>query len=406
MHLRVKGHSDNGLNKLYNEDTYLIDKSFSLFILCNGVGDQTKSAQISKKTAHFFLKHVKEKKKVFVTFNEDPSLINREAVKHCLDEIIQTLNESLWKANQNDPSKKTFGSTLLFSFFIGQDLFFGNIGNGCFFLLRNLEAFQLNEEHSRFKDLIKKNKIPVEERDNHPSLFEPTFFLGAHRFVEPDLFHMEAIDQDFFLMAADGLSAYLNPEFLSDTFEKEISFEKMPQYFIKKAHQEGAKDNITFVAIQTGKPGTPKKKKSSADQETNLPTQKIMALRKLPLFFNFNYRELLNILEIIDLKKFSTGDIILHEGVLGSEMFVILQGQVEVSQAGKKLTTLEKGQWFGEMALIDDEPRSATIKALSPSAFIILERTSLFKLLERHSQMGMKIFLSMLKNLNQRLRTR
>jgi CRP-like cAMP-binding protein len=180
----------------------------------------------------------------------------------------------------------------------------------------------------------------------------------------------------------------------------------MPQYFIKKAHQEGAKDNITFVAIQTGKPGTPKKKKSSADQETNLPTQKIMALRKLPLFFNFNYRELLNILEIIDLKKFSTGDIILHEGVLGSEMFVILQGQVEVSQAGKKLTTLEKGQWFGEMALIDDEPRSATIKALSPSAFIILERTSLFKLLERHSQMGMKIFLSMLKNLNQRLRTR
>jgi CRP/FNR family transcriptional regulator, cyclic AMP receptor protein len=64
-------------------------------------------------------------------------------------------------------------------------------------------------------------------------------------------------------------------------------------------------------------------------------------------------------------RSFSKGDILLNEGDHGDEFYVVLRGQVEIRSGGRCLETLGPNGIFGEMALIDESPRSATVVALT-----------------------------------------
>ena len=77
------------------------------------------------------------------------------------------------------------------------------------------------------------------------------------------------------------------------------------------------------------------------------------------------------------LRFFSEGDVIFRENEPGMEMYVIIEGQVEIRKAtgpssSKTLTTLQKGDMFGEMAVIEKMPRSATAVAIAPTRILVL----------------------------------
>ncbi|HVO38008.1 MAG TPA: cyclic nucleotide-binding domain-containing protein [Spirochaetia bacterium] len=76
-------------------------------------------------------------------------------------------------------------------------------------------------------------------------------------------------------------------------------------------------------------------------------------------------------------RLFNAGDVIFRENEEGSEMFVIVEGRVEIRKAtgpstSKTLTVLQKGDMFGEMAIIEKMPRSATAVALQPTRLLVL----------------------------------
>ena len=120
------------------KDTILIEKGLCLYILCNGVGEGPSASRTGKETAHLFVHHVKEQKKVLIAFNEDPSNKKRDLVKQTLQSIIQKMNEKVFSQNQKHLPKKAIGTTLLFGLFIGTDVFLGNLGNGTVYLSLSL----------------------------------------------------------------------------------------------------------------------------------------------------------------------------------------------------------------------------------------------------------------------------
>ena len=78
-------------------------------------------------------------------------------------------------------------------------------------------------------------------------------------------------------------------------------------------------------------------------------------------------------------RNFATGDTIFSEGERGDEFFVVVRGQVEIRSGNRCFETLGRGAIFGEMALIDDSPRSATVVALTDVTVApIKERQFLF----------------------------
>lgn len=78
--------------------------------------------------------------------------------------------------------------------------------------------------------------------------------------------------------------------------------------------------------------------------------------------------------KLLERKVFYSGQKVFSEGDTGDRAYLIQDGSIEISKNGMVLATLGKGELFGEMALIDDQPRMATAKAVGDAAVVIIGR--------------------------------
>ena len=99
---------------------------------------------------------------------------------------------------------------------------------------------------------------------------------------------------------------------------------------------------------------------------------KIDELSKVRLFAACNRKELGIIARASDEVSVSAGRELVHEGTTGHEFFFILEGQAAVKRAGRKIATLEAGQYFGELALLDRGVRSASVVAETDMVLLVL----------------------------------
>jgi len=99
--------------------------------------------------------------------------------------------------------------------------------------------------------------------------------------------------------------------------------------------------------------------------------------------------------------SYKAGHTIVAEGTTGVGFFLILDGKAEVRKKGKVLATLSKGQFFGEMSLIDDLPRSADVIAIQPTKCWAITSWSFAALIKAQPELA----LGMLKEVVKRLRT-
>jgi CRP/FNR family transcriptional regulator, cyclic AMP receptor protein len=126
---------------------------------------------------------------------------------------------------------------------------------------------------------------------------------------------------------------------------------------------------------------------------------KVELIRKAPLFSSCSKRELTEIASLADEIDFPEGKTLIKEGERGREFFVVIEGTVDVLQKGRKLTPRGGADCFGEMALILDVPRTATVTTTSPVRALVLTDRAFRSLVERSPDIQLKI----LKALAQRL---
>jgi len=97
-------------------------------------------------------------------------------------------------------------------------------------------------------------------------------------------------------------------------------------------------------------------------------------LRKVPIFIGLSDRQLKHLAKDSMGRRYSDGDTIVKQGDEGIAFFLILDGRAEVRRKGKRLAGLGPGDFFGEMALFDDEPRSADVVATQPTSCLVLSK--------------------------------
>ncbi len=134
-------------------------------------------------------------------------------------------------------------------------------------------------------------------------------------------------------------------------------------------------------------------------------TERLDALRAIPLFHTLGENELQEIAALLIDRKFPKGTTILEEGRGGDHMYVIQQGQVKVtkmSEEGREkiLEMLGEGDFFGEMALLDREPRSASVKTTRACVLLALSRGDFLSLLRSNTELSMEL----IRVLSRRLR--
>ena len=120
--------------------------------------------------------------------------------------------------------------------------------------------------------------------------------------------------------------------------------------------------------------------------------EKVLFLKSVDLFSKIPGEDLAQVAGIAQEVTFDNGQLIIQEGEIGDSMFLIIEGEIIVHRAGQQLTRLGEREAFGEMAILDNEPRSATVVALSHSRLLTLDGASLKDLILHMPEISFEIF--------------
>ena len=121
---------------------------------------------------------------------------------------------------------------------------------------------------------------------------------------------------------------------------------------------------------------------------TNAKTE---LLREVPLFARCSKRELAEVASLADEIDLREGKELTRQGERGREFFVLIEGEAEVRQDGKRVRKLGPGDFFGEIALVSRIPRTATVVATTPVRALVVTDRAFRTLLEHSPQIQLKV---------------
>ena len=118
---------------------------------------------------------------------------------------------------------------------------------------------------------------------------------------------------------------------------------------------------------------------------------KVELLKKVPLFADCSKAELRELAKSVDELDLREGTVLTREGRPGREFFVLIDGTVKVTQDGKKVAELKGGDWLGEIALLTDKPRTATVTATSSVDVLVITDRRFRNVVESMPSIAIKV---------------
>lgn len=115
------------------------------------------------------------------------------------------------------------------------------------------------------------------------------------------------------------------------------------------------------------------------------------ALGRCPFFADLSRGELRELAKVTEDMEVEEGKSLTREGAAGSEFFVIVDGEVAVTKDGSEIRTMGEGDFFGEISLLEDSPRTATVTAKTPLRFFVLTRQNFRALLAKQPELEEKV---------------
>ena len=139
--------------------------------------------------------------------------------------------------------------------------------------------------------------------------------------------------------------------------------------------------------------------------ETN-ETPDLDFLRTVPVLGGLEDAELERVWSYAEVHRHGADETVLHEGDLAKEMFVVLEGEVEIVSGADALVlgNLKRGDCFGEMALIDIQPRSASVRTLAPTTLLVIGFDDLIRIYQFNMQTYTIVVLNIAREISRRLR--
>lgn len=166
-----------------------------------------------------------------------------------------------------------------------------------------------------------------------------------------------------------------------------------PRRDIEWAIQDGKLYLLQCRAITTGKA------RSEAPPSGPLARDPLATLQRVELFADMDRRQAEQIARLLKERRFAKGETVIMEGSGGAAVFLIGSGEVAVSRKGVHLATLGPGEHFGEVALIDGGPRSATVTAATDLVCYGLTFWEFRPLVERNGAIAWKLLQALAKRL-------
>ena len=126
---------------------------------------------------------------------------------------------------------------------------------------------------------------------------------------------------------------------------------------------------------------------------------KVQALKRAPLFEGLSRKELVLLARVTEDLEVPAGKVLCKEGETGQEFFVIVEGEIDVTSKGKRVATRVGGDFVGEIALLENTQRTATVTAQTPLRLFVLTRQDFRRLVTDHRSIEQKVMQALARRL-------
>ncbi len=134
--------------------------------------------------------------------------------------------------------------------------------------------------------------------------------------------------------------------------------------------------------------------------------EKVLFLKSVDLFFQISGEDLNQVAGIAHEVNFEQDEVIFQEGEMGDTLYLIVDGSVVIHRQTKEIARLSEKEAFGEMAILDNEPRSASVTALTDVACLKIERQDFYELMFEKVEIAfgiIRVLTSRLREANRKL---
>ena len=119
--------------------------------------------------------------------------------------------------------------------------------------------------------------------------------------------------------------------------------------------------------------------------------QKVELIKAVPLFAGLSKTQLGHIAQIADEVDVGEGRELIAQGDRGRQFFILVEGGAEVRRNGRKVNTMQGGDFFGEIALVSDRQTTATVTATQPSRLLVVTASGFRRLLRESPDVQLKV---------------
>jgi len=243
--------SDPGLVRSHNEDAVFVDAELGLAVLADGMGGY-KAGEVASGMATTLLAN--SFSRLLIGPTADPESLRRpEQLIH--DEICGT-NAAIFNASQSEPKYSGMGTTIVFAWLIGRQLYLAHVGDSRAYLWRGSDLRLLTKDHSLLQEQIDSGTISLEEARYSTNRNLVTRALGIEPEVEVDIAQHELQEGDLLLLCSDGLNDMLRDDQIAELLDEHAGcLSRTAERLVERANENGGRDNVSVILVHVSGDG-------------------------------------------------------------------------------------------------------------------------------------------------------
>jgi serine/threonine protein phosphatase PrpC len=393
------GTTDVGRERTLNEDFMLMAPELGLFVVCDGMGGHAAGEVASSMTARIVHDALAQRPELLAGL--DRGTVRPEAIAAALRQGVELACQQVFDAAAKDRAKRGMGTTCTAAVIRAGKLIMAHVGDSRLLLCRRGQVSQLSQDHTFVAEAIKQGVLRPGDPRAEKFGNVVTRAVGPQRTVLVDVAVLDVVVGDTVVLCSDGLHQYFpDPDELARHLDAS-ALDAIPSTLVALANERGGSDNITaLVARITSDEAAASE---SEKRRTDDVLKNIDVIRHVELMRELTMAEVMRLAQAFEDERFDAGDFILREGEISEHLYVLVKGSVEVTRGERRLATLPAGSHFGEMALLNLRPRSATVRALEDCRMLTIDRQSLYDFLKHDGMLAAKFFWKMAQILSLRL---
>jgi len=387
--ISVARSTDVGQIREINEDFILVDEELGLYVVCDGMGGHA-AGEVASRTAAETVREV-------IAAGPMPGEMDTAALDELMRRAVTEANRRVYALGQQAGSRKGMGTTCTAVLIRGLRAALAHVGDSRLYVKRGESVHLMSQDHTFIAEAIRQGVIKPEEiRPDMPHANIVTRAVGPKPSVLVDTLVFDLIPGDTLLLCSDGLHQYFMD---SVELAARLAVEQVDQIapqLVATANERGGEDNISALVLRVL--DAPQVAKRAGEI-----TQTFSALTHIHLFHELSMTELAKVQEHLQKLQIPAGSTVFEQGDKSEGLYIVSTGKVRVHRGEVEIAVLGEGAHFGEMALLNQRPRAATVTVLADARLLYLSREAFYAVVQADTVIGVKFLWKLAQTLSLRL---